>query len=651
MVTSLAGAAVCGTGVATDYYVSTTGNDANAGTLASPWRTVGKAAASIGAGDTCYIRGGSYVERVTVSNKHGTVSAPMTFMSYPGENASIEQTSVNPPTGLSALLTIVNSDYIIFKNLEFQNHKTSTATKDLFGIYIHGACNGVQIRNNKIHDIWNYTTSSSGNAHGIAAYGDSSTAINNLVIDGNEIHHCLLGSSETVALNGNVTNFTVTNNLIHDCNNIGIDFIGFEGVNSNSSLDYARNGVCARNVVYNIDSAYNPSYGGTLGFAAPYGGFGSPTPNDDFRGAPGIYSDGGASIVIERNLVYQCNMAVEVGSEHSAKNSTGVLVRNNIFHHNHVGGVFIGGAGTGGGTTGCSFTNNTIYGNDTSAYGGGEIAVQDNVTTTTIKNNIIVCDPSGQQFILITGTGGSFPSGSIDYNLYSGTTTNALEFIWNGVSKTSFGAWKSASAQDSHSVFTAAANTQIVNNASGGDYSLFATSPAVNAGDPGFVPATGEKDYGGQSRVAGFRVDTGADEYLTYVQAWRDLYFGLPDGGTGANPGDDPDNDGIKNAMEYALLGNPTVSSQSPLPVLGQSGGHLILNFTRDTNVTDVTFTVQASTDLTTWSTIATKVGAASWSVFSGTLVTDLGAGPVIITDSATIAPETRRFLRLNVTQ
>ncbi len=45
---------------AATYYVATTGNDANSGTLASPWRTIQKAANTMSAGDTVLIRGGTY---------------------------------------------------------------------------------------------------------------------------------------------------------------------------------------------------------------------------------------------------------------------------------------------------------------------------------------------------------------------------------------------------------------------------------------------------------------------------------------------------------------------------------------------------------------------------------------------------------------
>ena len=40
------------------FFVATTGNDANTGTFASPWKTIPKAKNSIGVGDTAYIENG-----------------------------------------------------------------------------------------------------------------------------------------------------------------------------------------------------------------------------------------------------------------------------------------------------------------------------------------------------------------------------------------------------------------------------------------------------------------------------------------------------------------------------------------------------------------------------------------------------------------
>lgn len=74
------------------YYVSPTGNDKNAGTLTSPWKTIQKAANTVTAGNTVIVQPGVYKERVkfAVSPNHsGTVSNPVIFKSSTPSTAQI----------------------------------------------------------------------------------------------------------------------------------------------------------------------------------------------------------------------------------------------------------------------------------------------------------------------------------------------------------------------------------------------------------------------------------------------------------------------------------------------------------------------------------------------------------------------------------
>ena len=75
------------------YYVSPKGDDSNPGTLASPFRTINKAAYIMQAGDVCYIRKGVYREVIYPVN-NGAMGKPITFKNYNGEEVWVDATDV-----------------------------------------------------------------------------------------------------------------------------------------------------------------------------------------------------------------------------------------------------------------------------------------------------------------------------------------------------------------------------------------------------------------------------------------------------------------------------------------------------------------------------------------------------------------------------
>lgn len=77
---------------ATIYYVAKTGNDGNAGGESSPWLTIQKAANTAVAGDTVYVKAGTYTEQV-IFQKSGTPGNYITFQNY-----STDVVIATPPT-------------------------------------------------------------------------------------------------------------------------------------------------------------------------------------------------------------------------------------------------------------------------------------------------------------------------------------------------------------------------------------------------------------------------------------------------------------------------------------------------------------------------------------------------------------------------
>jgi hypothetical protein len=59
--------------------------------LAAPYKTIGKAASVINAGETCYIRSGTYREQVTLT-RSGASGSPIRFENYPGETVTLDGT-------------------------------------------------------------------------------------------------------------------------------------------------------------------------------------------------------------------------------------------------------------------------------------------------------------------------------------------------------------------------------------------------------------------------------------------------------------------------------------------------------------------------------------------------------------------------------
>lgn len=82
------------------FFVATSGNDANAGTAAAPWKTIVKAKNTIAAGDIAYIENGvtqatedtftAYLsmDKQGASNS-GTAAAPKAIVAYPGATATV----------------------------------------------------------------------------------------------------------------------------------------------------------------------------------------------------------------------------------------------------------------------------------------------------------------------------------------------------------------------------------------------------------------------------------------------------------------------------------------------------------------------------------------------------------------------------------
>lgn len=443
------------------------------------------------------VRGGVYAERVSVNVSGNARDGFVTFRSSPGETAILDGEHLTPE-GRSGMIVVLNKSYIRIQGFEIRNYRTADRRRTPLGISVLGAGTHLELLQNNVHHIEQTFSGRDApgrgaNAFGIAVYGtDAKQAITGLVIDGNEVHHLKTGSSESLVVNGNVTNFRITHNVVHDNNNIGIDIIGAERTAPDPTVDQARDGVVSGNLVYNITSRGNPAYG-----------------ND--QSSDGIYVDGGTRILIERNVIHHVDFGIELASEHRGRTSSYITARNNLIYGCNTAGVSVGGYGAErGGTDHCTVINNTLYGNDTADTGSGEFQMQFNMTNNVFENNIVY---AGSRCLMTSSKSGPVDSHtatvSMDYNLYycvSGADTS--KWGWHPASYTGFAGYVRATGNDQHSKF---ADPRFV-DPSKNDYHLQSGSPAINAGTAVGAPAVGTEDLDGEARKHGSRIDAGCFE-------------------------------------------------------------------------------------------------------------------------------------------
>ncbi|MBC8047835.1 MAG: T9SS type A sorting domain-containing protein [Fimbriimonadaceae bacterium] len=484
---------------ATNYYVSTYGDNLNTGTsTASSWKEIQFALDNAAPGDTIFILEGIYYEK-TEWSVPGESGNYITLMNYADDSVIIDGTDVGNG---QALMYLENMNYIRIEGLRFTNHNGNyqpvincyganshieirncefynTMCNDSYTILMEGSGDDFIIDNNYLHDI------EGDNAVGILFVGsDILIPFSNIIIRNNTLENIDPAPSEGIAVNGNVDGFEISNNYLSNINNIGIVMIGGEDwVNTNDAVNFARNGICKWNTVKHANSIYGGGY------------------------AAGVYVDGGKNIIVENNTVTGSDVGLEIGCENAGFITENITVRNNVLYKNEKAGLGFGGYDypSTGNVINCSFTGNTVFDNDSLLTGFGQLWIQ-HAENCVVKNNIFYAKKSAT--VLNAYDWNISELGNLlDYNLYY--SVSDAEFYFDGDLISGIDNYKTISGQDEHSLF---ADPEFVNEDEF-DFHINMFSLAVNAGDTTYSPAIDEVDMDWEERISGYYIDIGADEY------------------------------------------------------------------------------------------------------------------------------------------
>ena len=122
------------------YYVSTTGNNNNAGTIGSPFATINKAYSVMNAGDITYVRGGTYTYAMMgateLSGRSGSTGNYITIENYPGESPVINFIA-NTFTSQVFGIWVHDANYIYMKGIRVTSINEPASGTPTYGLILY----------------------------------------------------------------------------------------------------------------------------------------------------------------------------------------------------------------------------------------------------------------------------------------------------------------------------------------------------------------------------------------------------------------------------------------------------------------------------------------------------------------------------------
>jgi len=302
--------------LATDYFVSTTGNDSADGlSEGNAWLTLARAVTfdgPAGCGDTINMVAGSYAGLVTITGWNCTKENPITLK---GPRTAIIDGTL---TGSGQQIRITaSSGGIVLDGFTIRDHTGAGVFVGTNG-FETGACrvNSVVIKNLAIHD---QIDAVGVDGHGIWLDGSENQTkfgqICDIEITDNELTNLVTGEAgaydEALTLSRAIDGFTITGNILDNVSMIGIDVIGRlnEGIPTN--------GLIANNVVKNSGTASEHT---------------------------ALYVDGATNVTMEDNVCLDnIGVCIVASAEQAGIQTRGVIIRRNISVDQNGRAIIVGG--------------------------------------------------------------------------------------------------------------------------------------------------------------------------------------------------------------------------------------------------------------------------------------------------------------------
>ena len=297
------------------------------------------------------------------------------------------------------------------------------------------------------------------------------------------------------------------------------------------------------------------------------------------------------TIEIDHNLIYNCGTGIELGT------GPGYL-RDVFVHHNTVAGdIYFSPIIDTAASTNFNIYRNLLTSNSKKPYGIGPRHVDDLGGTYHYE----------YPFWFLNAD----PKVRIDGNL-TWTNANAVAGFSYGIPPTSWTSWQ-AHGYDTHGL--------LVDPGLNANYALSSNSPYLGI-------------YGRDLAISSpSTYATWRSENFTGADATNDTISG---------PNADPDAAGLTNYARYAfgMAARGSVANPVTLGTINSGGqNYLTLTFPRRASATDLSYTVESSTDLIIWTAVPGLIYAP-------------GAGPVTAQDIVALGTAgLRRFLRIRIAQ